>query len=99
VGQLLENVVYLELLRRGFDVRVGKNRDLEVDFVASRAGETMYIQVVYLLETAATRDRELRPLRTIRDNYPRLVLTMDPLMVDEFEGIRFRNVRDFLLDG
>jgi predicted AAA+ superfamily ATPase len=98
ISQMLENLVYLELRRRGYDVSVGKTGDLEVDFIATKNDQTIYLQVAYLLESEKTRDRELRPLLAIKDNYPKAVLSMDPLSVDNIKGIKLRNLLDFLLD-
>jgi len=98
VGQFLENVVFMELMRRGYQVTVGKTGDLEVDFVARRRGEVQYFQVSYLLFDKDTRDRELRSLRAIRDNYPKTVLSMDTIQVQSVDGINIRNLPEWLLE-
>ncbi len=95
ISQLLENMVYIELLRRGYEVTVGKFRDYEVDFVAKTPNDEKYIQVSYLLLDDETRKREFRPLEKINDNYPKYVLSMD--RVDfSYNGIKHMNVIDFL---
>jgi predicted AAA+ superfamily ATPase len=98
IGRLLENIVYLELIRRGYDVRVGKVGDKEVDFVAVSGGQRFYYQVAASVLDPATFEREFAPLRTIRDHYPKFVLTMDDLPGEQ-DGIRQVNIIDFLLDA
>jgi len=97
---ILENIVLIELLSRGYKVNVGKFGDLEVDFVAERnVGndlEILYIQVSYVMANEETRRREFAPLLKIDDNYPKLVLTMDPLTSSE-EGVQHLKVQDWLL--
>ena len=97
IGGVLENIVFLELKRRGYRVHIGKLGSREVDFVATRAGEKLYVQVAYLLATPETVEREFGVLRDIPDNYPKLVLSMDPVFGEDFEGIRRLNLIDFLL--
>ncbi|WP_232050921.1 ATP-binding protein [Arabiibacter massiliensis] len=100
VGFQLENVVYLELLRRGFKVSVGALERGEVDFVAQKRDMRRYIQVVDSLADPATYERELEPLRSLEDAFPRIVLTSDRLRVGTTEeGIRIVNVVDWLRDG
>jgi uncharacterized protein len=98
IAQLLENIVFMELLRRGFTVHIGKQANFEVDFIAQKNDETLYIQVAYLLESDETRKREVRPLLAIGDNYPKMVLSMDPLPLGDVDGIQVRNLLDFLLE-
>ena len=97
ISQLLENVVYLELLRRGYGVTIGKLADREVDFIATREGKKIYIQVSYLLASNKTIEREFSPLLAIADNYPKLVLSMDPIFGDDYKGIKRIHLVDFLL--
>ena len=97
IAGLLENTVYLELLRRGWSVNIGKQDVKEVDFVASRAGERLYIQVCYVL-TPENADREFAPLEAIPDNYEKIVLSTDTLLRINRGGIRQKNIVDFLLD-
>jgi len=92
-------VVYLELLARGYSVNVGKFGDKEIDFIAVKDNEKMYIQVAYLLESEQTIKREFSPLLDIPDNYPKLVLSMDSFFGEDYQGIRRLNLLDFLLDG
>jgi len=98
IAGFLENIVYLELLRRGFTVTAGKFDDLEVDFVASRNDEMIYLQVTYLLASKEVEDREFKPLEKINDNYPKMVLSMDTIWGTNRNGIVRRNIIDFLLD-
>lgn len=95
---LLENIVYLELKRRGFEVYVGKNDIFEVDFVAERKDERLYIQVAYLLSSEKTIDREYRALSSIPDHYPKLVVSMDPFHSASSNGVRWLNLEHYLLN-
>lgn len=97
ISRPLENVVYLELLRRGYTVRVGSYRDREVDFTAVRGGVTEYYQVCLTMMSEETRDRETRSLASIRDNYRKTVLTMDRFGLGDEGGITIANVLDWLL--
>ena len=96
-GHVLENIVYLELLRRGYDVYVGKINSYEVDFVAQNKKGTVYFQVALTVQDENTLLRELRPLQAIRDHYPKIILTMDEEPEEQYEGIRRINARDWLL--
>ena len=96
-GHILENIVYLELLRRDFRVYVGKLGDREVDFVAEKPAKKIYIQVTETMMGEAVRERELRPLKSIRDNYEKIVLSMDKTYITDHEGILYQNIIDFLL--
>ncbi len=102
-GHILENVVYLELLRRGYDVFVGEVDEFEIDFVALNNNGRIYIQVAETLKGLDENDnkiyeRELRSLRKIDDNYEKLILTSDKIPLANEEGIKIRNVFDWLLD-
>lgn len=97
VGHMLENVVYLELVRRGYDVYVGKVGDMEVDFVAESPGGTAYYQVAATVRDESTLERELRPLRKINDSFPKLLLTLDEDPITYFDGIKKENALDWLL--
>lgn len=97
-GHILENFVYLELIRRGYDVTIGKIGSLEVDFVATKTNETIYYQVSATIMDEKTRERELKSLRAIQDNYPKYVLTMDQTVFDDYAGIRVKNIIDFLME-
>ena len=99
ISRPLENMVYLELLRRGYTVRVGSYRNWEVDFTAMRDGITEYYQVCLTMMSEDTREREFRSLGAIRDNFGKTVLTMDRFGLGNEEGIRVVNVLDWLLDG
>ena len=96
IGHILENIVYLELIRKGYHVSIGKVGELEVDFVAERSGETAYYQVSATVMSEDTFNREITPLKRIRDNYPKYIITMDEMPMDE-DGIKIINVIDFLL--
>lgn len=97
-GHILENVVYLELLRRGYEVGVGKVGNLEVDFVAQKPERKVYYQVSATVLDDSTRERELLPLQKIPDQYEKVLLTMDRNYIQDFNGIRNRNIIDFLLE-
>lgn len=99
ISRPLENVVYLELLRRRYTVRVGSYRDREVDFTALRDGITEYYQVCLTMMSEDTREREFRSLESIKDNFGKTVLTMDQFGLGNENGIRVVNVLDWLLDG
>ena len=97
IGQALENIVYLELRRRGYEIQVGKFEEKEVDFVIQKGSSKSYIQVAYYLAEEATIEREFSVFRSIEDNYPKLVLSMDRVN-RSMDGIEHRNIIDFLLD-
>lgn len=97
IAGVLENTVFLELLRRGFSVNIGKQDVAEVDFVANRTDDRLYIQVCYIL-TPENTDREFAPLEAIPDNYEKLVLSTDTLLRVNRGGIRQKNIIDFLLE-
>ncbi len=96
IGIQLENAVCNHLLAGGFSVEVGRWGDYEIDFVATKDSARTYIQVAYLLPEPETLERELRPLRAIDDQYPRLLLTMDQQFREDHEGVRWQNIREFL---
>lgn len=97
LGHLLENVVYLELLRRGFEVFIGKVDQYEVDFIAVSQSETIYYQVALTVRNQETLDRELRALRAVPDHFPKIIITLDEDMELNYDGIRIINAIDFLL--
>ncbi|MFA7410870.1 MAG: ATP-binding protein [Tissierellaceae bacterium] len=97
-GHILENIVFLELIRRGYEVYIGKIGELEVDFVAMKADEKIYYQVSATIMDQNTRDRELKSLQAITDNYPKYILTMDQSIYKDYDGIRVKNIIDFLLE-
>ena len=98
-GHAIENVVYFELLRRGYDVAIGKIDNLEVDFIATRADDKIYIQVTESMISPDVRRRELAPLEKVRDNYEKIVLSLDTGLDSSYEGIKSLNLIDWLLDG
>ena len=96
-GHLLENVVYLELLRRGYRVNIGKTSDYEVDFVAENPNEIKYYQVARSISNEEVKTRELRSLESIDDNYEKMILTMDKSINNDYNGIKVMNIIDWLL--
>ncbi len=97
-GHLLENVIYLELLRRGYKVSIGKTLDYEVDFVAENVNEIKYYQVSQSIKDEKVKMRELRSLESISDNYEKTILTMDKTINNDYNGIKVVNIIDFLLE-
>jgi predicted AAA+ superfamily ATPase len=97
IGQYLENIVYLDLKQRGWQVSVGRLGEWEVDFVAQKGADKCYVQVAYLTPDKETLERELRPLRDIPDNYPKYLVTMDEIPASSEEGIQRMPVEQFLL--
>ena len=97
VGHILENVIYLELLRRGYDVYIGKVGGLEVDFVAMGQKKIIYYQVAASVRDDVTRKRELAPLQKIGDHYPKVILTLDEDPDADYNGIRRINALDWLM--
>ena len=96
-GHLIENIVYLELLRRGYRVNIGKTRDYEVDFVAENPNVIKYYQVTQTLNYEEVMLREIRSLESIDDNYEKIILTMDKSINNDFRGIKIINLIDWLL--
>jgi predicted AAA+ superfamily ATPase len=97
-GHMLENIVYIELLRRGYNVNIGKLADKEIDFVAKDNNEITYYQVSASVLDGNTLKRELEPLRKISDNHPKFLLTLDEIMPNNnFDGIRQTSALDWLL--
>lgn len=97
-GHILENIIYFELLRRGYDVAIGKIDSLEVDFIAKKVNETKYIQVTESMNDQSTRERELKPLLKIKDNYEKVVLALDFDDFGDYQGIKVMNAIEFLLN-
>lgn len=97
-GHLLKNVIYLELLRRGYKVSIGKTLDYEVDFVAENVNEKKYYQVSQTIKDEKVKMRELRSLKSISDNYEKTILTMDKTINNDYNGIKVVNIIDFLLE-
>ena len=96
-GHILENIIYFELLRRGYDVAIGKLDNKEVDFIATRTDEKKYIQVTESMNAPETRERELSPLRKIPDNYEKIVIAMECDLPQDQDGIKIISAVDFLL--
>ncbi|WP_455020883.1 ATP-binding protein [Lancefieldella rimae] len=96
INLVLENIVYLELLRRGYEITVGRAGDKEIDFVCNRHGKKLYVQVAYLLASEETVSREFGVYDSIRDNFPKYVVSLDEFDMSR-NGIKHQNIRDFLL--
>ena len=96
-GHILENIVFLELIRRKYRVYIGKVGETEVDFVCEKPNEKIYIQVTETIESQETLERELRPLRMISDNYEKIILSMDRNYINSYDGIKSLNLIDWLL--
>ena len=96
INLVLENIVFMELLRRGYSVTVGKAGDREIDFVCEDRGQKLYVQVSYLLASEDTVSREFGVYNRVRDNFPKYVVTLDEFDMSR-DGIKHRNIRDFLL--
>ncbi|MGN0115031.1 MAG: ATP-binding protein [Acutalibacteraceae bacterium] len=96
-GHIIENIVFLELIRRDYRVYIGKVGDMEVDFVAEKPDDKLYIQVTESMQSKETRERELKPLRLIPDNYEKIVLSMDKSYIKSYDGIKSLNLIDWLL--
>ena len=96
-GHIIENIVFLELLRRDYRVYIGKVGETEVDFIAEKPDDKVYIQVTESMQSSETRERELRPLRLIPDNYEKTVLSMDRSFIHSYDGIKVENLIDWLL--
>ena len=99
VASSLENVVYLELCRRGYAVHIGKTDGGEIDFVASRQNEKLYVQVTQMIRSESTEKREYDRLLSIRDNYPKYVLLTDDFAGGNYQGIKTMHIADFLLSN
>ena len=97
-GHILENIVFLELIRRHYRVFIGKIGDTEIDFLAEKPNEKIYIQVTESLSSPKTRERELRPLLSIDDNYEKIILTFDRDFIISENGIKIINVIDWLIE-
>ena len=98
LGFSVENMVYFELLRRGYKVSVGKHQDTEVAFVAQKQSGLVYVQVTADMTAKATFDREMKALYSIRDNYEKIVLTLDKLTIGNYDGIKVINLLDWLME-
>lgn len=96
INLILENIIYLELLRRGYQITVGKTGEKEIDFVCERQNEKLYVQVTYLLASEDAICREFGAYDNIRDNYPKYVVSMDEFDMSR-NGIKHKNIREFLI--
>lgn len=98
-GHILENIVYFELLRRGFDVAIGKVDNYEIDFIAKKANEKLYVQVTETMLGEETRARELRSLSNMKDNYKKMILTLDDTFDTDVEGVEIVNAINWLVNA
>lgn len=98
-GHVLENVIYFELIRRGYDVAIGKVDNIEVDFIATKADDKLYVQVTESMMSEDVRNQELAPLQKIRDNYEKLVLSLEPGLEKSYDGIKSVNLIEWLIEG
>ena len=98
-GHAIENVVYFELLRRGYDVAIGKVGNAEIDFIAAKADEKIYVQVTESMENETVRARELAPLQRIADNYEKIVLSLHPGLETSYDGIKSIDLIEWLLEN
>lgn len=97
ISGVLENIIMLELKRRGYDVFTGRSGEKEIDFIAKKGANTICVPVSYRMDAQSTVDREFAPLLEIRDHHPKYVVTMDEIWRDNYEGIRHIHISDFLL--
>ena len=95
ISKILENIVFLHLKTSGYQITIGKDRSKEIDFVARKKSEILYVQVCYLLAEQATVDREFGNLQKIKNNYPKIVVSMDNTSKASFEGIKHLHIKDF----
>ena len=95
INQILENIVFVELLRRGYQVQVGAVQQQEIDFIATKQDKKLYIQVCYLLASKETIDREFSVLKEVHDNFPKYVLSLDEINLSH-DGIIHQNIIEFL---
>ena len=96
IGHVLENIIFLELKRRGYRINIGKNDENEIDFVVQDDQDIIYIQVALSVRDLTTLDRELKPLKNINDNYKKYIITLD-YDTNDFDGIKLISALDFLL--
>lgn len=96
-GHIIENIVYFELLRRGYDGAIGKVGDLEIDFIATKVNSKVYVQVTESMLEESTREREIKPLKKIDDNYEKIILTLNCGLEKDYDGIKVYNLIEWLL--
>ncbi|MCL2220509.1 MAG: DUF4143 domain-containing protein [Chitinispirillia bacterium] len=99
IGGILENIVFLELKRRGYAVYIGKADTKEIDFVAEKRGQRVYVQTACKIESPQTAEREFGTLVSIKDQYPKFVVTMDDFWRESVKGVEHIHISDFLLDN
>lgn len=98
IGKILENIVYLHLKVAGYNITVGKDRDKEIDFIAEKNSELTYIQVCYLLDKSSTIEREFGNLKKIKNDYPKMVVSMDASSTATIDGIKHYHIQEFCMD-
>jgi len=96
INKVLENLIFMHLKVSGYKITVGQLGDKEIDFVGERKGEKIYIQAIYLINSEAVKEREFGNLLAIKDNYPKLVVSMDKMTGGSVKGIKQINILDFL---
>ena len=96
IGKTIENVIYINLLIAGYDVKVGQTGDREIDFIAEKKGTKLYIQASYLISTEKVKQREFGNLLLVKDNYPKYVVSLDEYLIGNYEGIKHLHLREFL---
>lgn len=98
MGHILENIVFLELKRRGYTINIGKIDEYEVDFIVSNQNTKKYYQVTESLKDSKVLERECKPLENIKDNYEKIILSMNKSFIKDKNGIKFQNIMEFLLE-
>lgn len=96
IPDILENVVFSHLKQLGYTVNVGTLKNLEIDFIAQKNGQVIYVQVVYLITDQKVKEREFGNLERIKDNYPKYVVSLDPVEIESYKGIKYMHLRRFL---
>ena len=96
-GHTIENIVYFELIHRGYDVAIGKVDNSEIDFIATKADDKMYVQVTESMASEDVRKRELAPLQKVNDNYEKIILSLNPGLDSSYDGIKSINLIDWLI--
>lgn len=99
MGRILENIVFLELLRRDYKIYTGRFNDMEIDFLAEKNGERTYFQVCETMLGEKTKERELKLLKMVKDNYEKIVLSFDEVFLSNEEGINHKNIIDWLIEN
>jgi predicted AAA+ superfamily ATPase len=96
-GHILENVIFFELIRRGFNVSIGYLKDAEIDFIAENQNEKIYFQIAETVSDKRTLEREIKPLKAIDDNHEKIILSLDKNFINSQSGIKMQNIINFLI--